>query len=88
MNTHSFKQQVLPLQPAMQRMAMALLHDEALAEDAVQDAVMELWQQRDRLDKVLQLEAYSITLVKRRCVDQLRRQHPTQPIDEETTNVP
>lgn len=82
MDTQSFKQRILPLQPAMQRMAMALLHSEALAEDAVQDAVVELWQQRDKLDKVLNLEAYCITLVKRRSVDLLRRQRPTQPIDE------
>lgn len=66
----------------MQRMAMALLHSESLAEDAVQDAVLELWQQRAELGKVLNIEAYCITLVKRRSVDLLRRQHPTQPIDE------
>lgn len=82
MNTHSFKQRILPLQPAMQRMAEALLHDEAMAEDAVQDAVVDLWMQRDKLDNVLNIEAYGITLVKRRCIDLLRRRHPTQPIDE------
>ena len=83
MTADVFKQLILTNQPDMQRYATALLGDADAATDAVQEAVIELWQQRERLDKVVNLKGYCITLVKRRCVDQLRQIHPTTPIDEE-----
>lgn len=83
MDSTTFKRLILPLQPAMQLMAQSVLGDASLAEDAVQDAVVELWQQRESLSQVRNLEAFCITLVKRRSVDILRRQHPYSPIDEQ-----
>ena len=83
MTLDTFKQLILSNQPTMQRYATSLLGDADAATDAVQDAVVELWQQRERLDKVVNLKGYFVTLVKRRCIDQLRNVQPTIPINEE-----
>lgn len=88
MTTEQFKSIILRHQPAMQRMAESLLHHEADAEDAVQDAVIQLWQQREELEKVTQMEAYCIALVKRRCIDLLRRRHVPLSIDSPLCDPP
>ena len=76
-----FQSDYLPLQPAMQRMAESLLHDEQEAADVVQDCFVTLWNDRRKLRKVSNREAWCIMLVKRRCIDVLRRRHPTVDID-------
>ena len=83
-DTEQFKRNILPLQPAMQRMAESLLHNEDDAADVVQDCLVILWNEREKLRRVVNLEAWCITLVKRHCVDLLRRKHPTVEIDERT----
>ena len=87
MTPEAFKQLILSNQPDMQRYATALLGDADAAADAVQDAVIELWQQQERLDTVVNLKGYCVMMVKRRCVDQLRNVHPTTPIDEEALTM-
>lgn len=87
MTPEAFKQLILSNQPDMQRYATALLGDADAAADAVQDAVIELWQQQERLDKVVNLKGYCVMMVKRRCVDRLRNVHPTTPIDEEALTM-
>lgn len=71
----------LPLQPAMQRMAERLLHDEDTAADLVQDCFVELWHKRDKLKKVQNKEAWCIAMIKHRCIDLLRKQRPSMPAD-------
>ena len=80
--TETFKNDYLPLQPAMQRMAESILGNEDEAADVVQDCFVALWNDRERLRRVVNREAWCITLVKRRCVDVLRKRRPTVDIDE------
>ena len=82
--TEQFKLDYLPMQPAMQRMAEALLGNEDDAADVVQDCFVTLWNEREKLRRVVNREAWCITLVKRRCVDLLRKRRPTVEIDERT----
>ena len=82
MDTENFKRKIIPQQPAMQRAAEQLLGNPEAAADAVQDTVISLWQHRHQIDKVQHYEAYCITLVRNRCIDQLRRQHPNTSLDE------
>ena len=82
--SQQFKLDYLPLQPAMQRMAEALLGNEDDAADVVQDCFVTLWEEREKLRRVVNREAWCITLVKRRCVDLLRKRRPTVEIDERT----
>ena len=83
-DTDQFKHDFLPLQPAMQRMAESLLGSEEDAADVVQDCFVTLWKEREKLRRVVNREAWCITLVKRRCVDLLRKRKPTVEIDERT----
>lgn len=85
--TEQFKLDYLPLQPAMQRMAEHLLGNEDDAADVVQDCFVTLWNEREKLRRVVNREAWCITLVKRRCVDLLRKRKPTVEIDERTMAV-
>ena len=82
--TTQFKLDFLPMQPAMQRMAEHLLGSEEDAADVVQDCFVTLWEEREKLRRVVNREAWCIMLVKRRCVDLLRKRKPTVEIDERT----
>ena len=82
MDAETFKRLVIPLQPVMQQLAERLLGDAMQAEDAVQDTVLRLWQQRQETAKVKNLEAYCITMLKNHCIDLLRQRQPTVSIEE------
>ena len=82
-----FKLDYLPLQPAMQRMAESLLGSEDDAADVVQDCFVTLWNDREKLRRVVNREAWCITLVKRRCADLLRKRKPSVEIDERTIGI-
>ena len=86
--TEQFKHIILLHQPAMQRMAESILHSETESEDAVQDVLEMLWKQRKQLLSSSQTEAFCIVAVKNRCIDILRRRHPTQTIDEQMLSLP
>ena len=81
-DTEKFKKHIIPLQPAMQRMAERLLGNEDDAADAVQDSYVSLWKERQKLNSVDNIEAWCIMMVKRRCVDILRKRRPMLEIDE------
>jgi len=82
MTTEEFKQKILKLQPRLQRTAECIVGDPDNAADAVQEAVITLWEQRATL-KVQDMERLSLTIVKRRSIDMLRKQKPTINIDTE-----
>ena len=66
----------------MRRMAESMLNDNDLAADAVQESVICLWNKREDFGRMEKKEAFCITVVKRRCIDILRQQRPSEPIDE------
>ena len=66
----------------MQRTAESIVGDPDNAADAVQEAVIDLWEQRKTL-KTQDMERLSLTIVKRRSIDMLRRQKPNVSIDTE-----
>ena len=82
MTTEEFKHDILKLQPRLQRTAESIVGDPDSAADAVQEAVITLWEQRTTL-KTQDMERLSLTIVKRRSIDMLRRQKPTVSIDTE-----
>ncbi len=82
MTTEEFKRDILRLQPRLQRTAEHIVGDPDNAADAVQEAVITLWKQRSTLSSP-EMEKLSLTVVKRRSIDLLRKQKPTVPIDEE-----
>ena len=83
MTTEEFKRDILRLQPHLQRTAESIIGDADSAADAVQEAVITLWEQRKSI-KSRDMEKLSLTIVKRRSIDLLRKQRPTIPIDTES----
>ena len=82
MTIEEFKRDILRLQPRLQRTAESIIGDPDNAADAVQEAVITLWEQRTTI-KSQDMERLSLTVVKRRSIDLLRKQRPTVPIDTE-----
>ena len=82
MTTEEFKRGILKLQPRLQRTAEGIVGDPDSAADAVQEAVIALWEQRNTLE-CKDMERLSQTIVKRRSIDMLRRQKPNVSIDTE-----
>ena len=82
MTTEEFKRDILKLQPRLQRTAESIVGDPDSAADAVQEAVIALWEQRNTLE-CKDMERLSQTIVKRRSIDMLRRQKPNVSIDTE-----
>lgn len=83
MTTEEFKRNILKMQPRLQRMAEYIVGDPDSAADAVQEAVISLWEQRSTV-KSQEMEKLSLTMVKRRSIDLLRKQKPTVSVDAES----
>lgn len=73
MTTEAFKDILTPLSAGLYRIAYRFLEDEAEAKDAVQDLLVKLWNSRDSLDKVANIQAYAFTLMKNLCIDRIRK---------------
>lgn len=58
----------------MKQTAAAILHDDDLAADAVQDTVVQLWSHRWRLGLVKDKRGFCFKALKNRCIDILRQQ--------------
>ena len=82
MTDKEFKNVILQHQPYMQKVAEKLLGDADNAEDAVQEAVIGLWKQRESMKTSVDMKSLCGTVVKRRCIDMLRKQRLEVPIDE------
>ncbi|MBO4268998.1 MAG: sigma-70 family RNA polymerase sigma factor [Bacteroidaceae bacterium] len=66
------------------RVAYYILESETDAEDAVQDLFLKLWSGRDRLDTVVNFNAYCTTLMKNLCIDRIRKETRMQTVPAET----
>ena len=84
MTIEEFKRDILRLQPRLQRTAESIIGDPDSAEDAVQEAVISLWEQRATIKESKDLERLSLTIVKRRSIDQVRKEKPLLSIDAES----
>ena len=80
---------LISLQPVMQLTAEKLLPTAADADDTVQETVIELWERRDQLQHVLNLEGYAMQAVKNRCISFLRKHHDiaTPNLEEALSNL-
>ena len=56
----------------MRKMAVAILHDDDLAADAVQDTFVTLWQRRWRLGLIKERQGYCMRALQHRCIDIIR----------------
>jgi RNA polymerase sigma-70 factor (ECF subfamily) len=78
-----FKTKVLPISKKLLAYAMYFTKDEELARDVVQDIFLKLWQKKDSLYKVENIEAFAMRMTRNRCLDVIRNKRTTG-IDKET----
>ena len=74
MTEREFHVTYLSLADALYKVAFYILESEEEARDAVQDAFVKLWNDRETLGDVNSPKAYAIRLVKNLCIDRIRRQ--------------
>lgn len=77
MQTIDFKIHILPLGKKMTRFAGQLLKDGEEAKDAVQDTFLKLWQKKDELNKIDNLDAFVMRMIRNRCLDLIRARRVT-----------
>src|SRR5690554_5185109 len=78
-----FKIKVLPVSKKILRYATHFLKDEDEARDVVQDVFLKLWQKREELDQIENMEAFAMRMTRNRCLDIIRA-GKTVPMDPET----
>lgn len=83
MVVRDFKLNVLPISKKLLRFATLFLKDEDGAKDVVQDVFLKLWQKRETLNEVENIEAFAIRMTRNQCLDVIRA-NKTVAIDAET----
>ncbi len=83
MVARDFKTNVLPVSKKLLRFATRFLKDEDEAKDVVQDVFLKLWQKRETLATIENIEAFAMRMTRNRCLD-LIRANKTISIDAET----
>ncbi len=73
MNSHQYKSQVLTLSDKLFRLAKSILRHEEEAHDAVQELNLKLWEKRQSLDAVENLQAFTMQSMRNLCLDLLRK---------------
>jgi len=72
MLAREFKTDVLPISNKLLRFALQILQDEDEAKDVLQDVFLKLWEKRNELNKVENLEAFAMRMIRNRCLDLIR----------------
>ncbi len=72
MDLKAFKNSVFPIQGKLFRFAKTMLQNEEEAEDAVQEAFLKLWQNRQSLNTYRSVEALAVIITKNLCLDRLK----------------
>lgn len=73
-NTEALEQLIIRWRSGAEAYANSILHDPQSAEDAVQEAFSRIYALRDGLDEKCSFSAYLFTIVRRICIDTLRKQ--------------
>ena len=57
----------------LRNVIQSVLHDEGETDDALNDVILQLWDQADRFDPAKGLHGFLTTMARRRALDRLRR---------------
>lgn len=76
MNATEFKEKVLPLSQKIYRFAKRLLGNAHDAEDVIQDVWVKLWDRKDQLGEVRNLEAFAFRMTRNLCLDRIKLKKP------------
>lgn len=72
MNQNDFVKLIAPFKDKLFRLAKRLLVSTEEAEDATQEVILKLWNNKENLDSYKSIEAFSMTITKNYCLDQLK----------------
>lgn len=75
MTAESFKQLFIPHYKKMYCVAFKIMNNDVEAQDAVQNALLKLWDKRDTLTSINNVEAYCMGVIKNICLDSIRARH-------------
>ncbi|MFK7933396.1 MAG: RNA polymerase sigma factor [Saprospiraceae bacterium] len=75
MTKEHFQHIITPFQDKLYRLALRLTNSRVEAKDVVQEVFIKLWQQRQELSKVNNVEAWSMRLTRNLAIDKTRSKH-------------
>ena len=75
MDVVQFKDEILPLKNKLYRFSLNIVKDEDLAKDVVQECLIKVWEKRNELKLVQNLEAWCMQVTKNKALDKLRSKH-------------
>lgn len=82
MNLETFKTTVLPAKNKLYRVALRITGNPVEAEDVVQEVFIKVWESRNELEEVGNLQAWCMQMVKNRSIDKIRlKANQTEGID-------
>lgn len=76
MELKQFKIDVIPLRDKLLNYARKLTDDPSDAEDTVQEVMLKLWNQRQKLEEYQSIEAVAMTMTHHLCMDLWRKHKP------------
>lgn len=72
MSLETFLSQVMPVKPKLLRFAYRLLGNEEDAKDIIQDALIKVWNHKDRMNELQNLEAWCMRITRNLALDRLK----------------
>ncbi|OYQ35468.1 RNA polymerase subunit sigma-70 [Flavobacterium cyanobacteriorum] len=78
MNQSEFIKTITPFKDRLFRLAKRLLVSTEEAEDATQEVLVRLWNNREKLKSYSSVEALAVTITKNYCLDQLKSKRATE----------
>ena len=72
MNLEAFKKDILPIKNKLYRVALRITGNPAEAEDVVQEVFIKVWELRERMEEVNNIEAWCMQLTKNKSIDKRR----------------
>lgn len=73
MDAAKFKAEIFCWKDLMYRLALRLINNPAEAEDAVQQAMMKMWQRKDELNGIENIGAFVIKTMQNDCLNRLKK---------------
>ena len=88
MKNVNFRNDILPLKNVLYRLALRITMSHEDAEDIVQDTLMKVWNRRESLEGIENIEAYMTTICRNLALDRMRRaDQGNVSLEEEPTDV-
>jgi RNA polymerase sigma factor (sigma-70 family) len=72
MNLATFKEDILPIKNKLYRLALRITANPAEAEDVVQEVFIKVWESKDKLGNINNVQAWCMQMTKNRAIDKTR----------------